>query len=137
MRIYVAGPMRGMPDGNTPAFTRAAAALRGQDHEVFSPAEQNTADGYDWTGTTHSESEMAEMGFDLRRSLAIDLGWICAEAEGVVVLPGWYKSRGSRAEVATAQALDIPVWRFGQFVLTGADAPRVLSLHPVLALEHQ
>lgn len=127
MRIYIAGPMRGMPDGNAGAFIRAAAALRGQDHEVFAPHEQNMADGFDFTGTTHSEAEMAEMGFDLRRSLAIDLGWICAEAEGVVVLPGWRRSRGAKAEVATALALDIPVWSIEAFVVAGEKAARVRS----------
>lgn len=134
MRIYISGPMRGLPQFNHPTFERAACALRGQRHEVFSPHEKNEADGYDFTGMTGTE-DLAEIGFDLRRALALDLGWICAEAEGVVVLPGWHKSSGSRAEVSAALALDVPVWRFQQFVLAGTEATRVLAVRPVFGLD--
>lgn len=126
MRIYVSGPMRGIPAFNHPAFERATLALRGQGHEVFSPAEKNEADGYDFDECDGTE-DLAALGFDVRRALALDLGWVCAEAEAVVLLPGWHKSRGACAEVATALALDLPVWRFKQFVLDGTEAGRVTT----------
>ncbi|TDB86454.1 DUF4406 domain-containing protein [Actinomadura sp. KC216] len=133
MRIYVSGPMRGLPAFNHPAFERAACALRGQGHEVFSPQEKNEADGFDFTSMSGTE-DLAEIGFDLRRSLALDLGWICAEAEAVVALPGWRSSRGARAEVATALALDLPVWPAKAFLLAGADAPKIGTAERLVAL---
>jgi hypothetical protein len=93
---------------------------------VHSPHEKDIEDGFDFTGCDGTE-DLAAMGFDLRRALALDLGWICAEAEAVVVLPGWRRSRGARAEVATALALDIPVWPLTKFLLDGEAATQVTT----------
>ena len=56
--------------------------------------------------------DMAEIpAFNLREALGADLAWICAEADAVAVLPGWENSLGAAAEVATARALGLPVWK--------------------------
>ena len=46
MRLYLAGPMTGLPLWNFPAFATAAAALRADGHTVFSPAEHDKAVGW-------------------------------------------------------------------------------------------
>jgi hypothetical protein len=116
MRIYLAGPMRGYPEFNAPAFREGARRLRALGHEVFSPVEHDEGNGFDWTGVTGDLTEVAKtQGFDLRAALGADLGWICAHAEAVALLDGWEKSLGATAEAATARALGLPVLGLSQF----------------------
>lgn len=97
MRVYLAGPMRGIADHNFPAFHAAAAKLRAEGHEVFNPAE--------------NDERMAERGEEItiRACLRIDLEWICTNAEAVALMPGWQHSKGAMAEYRTALAIGIDV----------------------------
>ena len=113
MKIYVAGPMRGIPEFNFPAFHAAAAELRAGGHEVFNPAERDIAHhGKDIskgnaTGDEHLAA--AEHGFNLREALKDDLEFICLHADAIALLPGWEHSKGARAELHTAMALDLKI----------------------------
>lgn len=118
MRIYLAGPMRGIPEFNFPAFADATAKLRALGYEVFSPAEKDTDDGFESGGLKGDDYELKMADFDLAKALAMDLEYICRHAEAVVLLPGWEMSEGTKAEVATAHALGKPVWLLGN-VLKG------------------
>lgn len=113
MKLYLAGPMRGYPEFNFPAFHRAAAALRASGHEVFSPAERDIErHGTDISkGNAAGDEKVAEKehGFSLREALGEDLAWICKHAEGIALLPGWQHSKGALAEHATANALGLEV----------------------------
>jgi hypothetical protein len=112
MKIYLAGPMRGIPNFNFPAFFAAAATLRTEGHEVFCPAERDIArhGGVDITNEDGSEAQAeADHGFSLREALHDDLVWICKEAEAIALLPGWETSKGVAAEKATAEALHLPL----------------------------
>jgi len=40
LRLYLSGPMRGIPEQNHPAFHAAAQRLRLIGHEVYNPAEE-------------------------------------------------------------------------------------------------
>jgi hypothetical protein len=114
MKIYVGGPMRGIPEFNFPAFNAAAAQLRDEGHEVFNPAEKdNERHGKDISkGNTNGDEAVAakEHGFNLRVALGDDLAWICTHADAVALLPGWETSKGARAEAATAIALGLKVF---------------------------
>lgn len=89
MNVYIAGPMRGKPALNRPAFLAAAVRLRALGHNVFNPGEQPDA--------------------GIRANLAVDMAWICAHADIVALLPGWEDSRGATTEAALALALGIMV----------------------------
>jgi len=95
VRVYLAGPMTGLPEMNFPAFHAAAHKLRAAGHEVFNPAEFG--------------ADKSEAG---RRSILRDeLAWICECAEAIALLPGWEMSSGATAELAVANALDLKVMR--------------------------
>ena len=109
MRIYIAGPMSGVPHFNFPLFNEVAAKLREQGHEVFNPAERdNERHGKDISADNHtgSQEEAAKNhGFSLREALADDTNYICLEANAICMLPGWEQSGGARAEHALACTL--------------------------------
>ena len=116
MKIYLAGPMRGLPEFNFPAFFAAAGVLRALGHEVFSPAERDQAKHGDgiWKGMSGDLGEAAQKGFSLRDALGADTAWICANAEVIAMLPGWKKSKGARAEKALGEALGLKVLYLGK-----------------------
>ena len=111
VKIYVGGPMRGIPEFNFPAFNAATEKLRSEGHVVFNPAERDIeAHGVDISkgNETGCEVTAAEQhGFNLREALCDDLTFICLHADAIALLPGWEKSKGATAELATARALGL------------------------------
>jgi len=89
MKLYVSGPMTGIPEFNYPAFEAACFALRAAGHHVVSPHEINPPDGVDHPWEWY-----------LRRDI---VGLL--ECEAIVVLPGWEQSRGARLETLIAEGL--------------------------------
>lgn len=112
-KAYVAGPMRGIAEFNFPAFHTAAAKLRAEGWTVFNPAEKdNERHGTDISkGNTTGDEAIAakDHGFNLREALALDLDFICRQADAIALLPGWERSKGATAEHATAVALGLEV----------------------------
>ena len=98
MRIYLAGPMTGLPDFNRPAFHAAAKELRDAGHEVESPAESTLPEGSTW-------QEYMKDG--ISRMLS---------CEAVALLPGWQGSRGASLEVEVALTLHIPARRIDEWL---------------------
>jgi hypothetical protein len=110
MRYYLAGPMRGIPYFNFPAFAEAAEKLRAEGHTVLSPAEADIEILGDLASSNLTGSEeqaTKEHGFDIRDAMKRDLAWICDEAEGIALLPGWESSKGARVENALAECLGL------------------------------
>jgi hypothetical protein len=111
-RVYVAGPMRGIPNFNAPAFDQAATVLRELGYEVCNPLDRDRR--YHGNRVTESatgdvEEVARKTGFNLRDALTWDMTYIAQQADAIAVLPWWEDSRGARAEVALAHALDIAV----------------------------
>lgn len=108
MKIYLAGPMRGYPNFNFPAFDYAATLLRKEGHEVFSPAERDrSVHGMKLEDNPTGDEKLAtaNVGFSLRKALAADTAYISNHATAIALLPFWEKSSGARAEHALALCL--------------------------------
>lgn len=117
MKLYLAGPMRGIPNFNFPAFDYAAAKLRTQGFEVFSPAERDrVVVGAELENNPTGDEELAtaKTGFSLREALGADAEFICTHADGIALLPGWERSKGACAERALADALGLTIIILGK-----------------------
>lgn len=100
--VYVAGPMRGYPLYNFPAFLAAAAWLTECGYHVLSPAQHDLDEGFD------PAVPVERQGFDLRAAMLWDMQAVL-RSEMVVTLDGWEASLGASAEVAVARAVGLRV----------------------------
>lgn len=91
-RVYVAGPMGGLPDLNFPAFAAETARLRELGYEVLNPAEINPDHGTPWA-------------LCMRKDMAA-----LVTCDAVQTLPGWQRSPGASFEVLVATTLELEVW---------------------------
>lgn len=116
MRVYLAGPMSGIPKFNFPAFDFAARKLRNLGFEVFSPAEHDRSvdPRIEDNATGDAKQAEAQTGFTLRKALGADTAWICAEGDAIALLPGWEKSSGVSAELPLAKALGLSILTLGK-----------------------
>jgi len=87
MRVYIAGPMTGLPEFNFPAFNAMAAVLRADGWHVENPAEHGHVDGAEWADY---------LRYDISR---------LSTCSAMMLLPGWSSSRGARLEVSIAKEL--------------------------------
>lgn len=90
-RIYIAGPMTGLPEFNYPAFKAAAERLRALGYDVENPAENPEP---------HCGSWLGYMRMAIRQ---------LSQCDGVAMLPGWETSRGARIEHQLAKQLGLMV----------------------------
>lgn len=118
MRVYLAGPMTGIPAFNIPAFDEAAEYLRGEGFDVVSPAELDSPeiraislaspDGAIATLHSHGQTWADFLARDVK--LITDGGF-----DAIVVLPGWDKSRGARLETFVGAGLNgLPVYKLSR-----------------------
>ena len=90
-RIYISGPMTGMPDLNIPLFNAEAVRLRALGYEVINPAELNPDPDTPWHEC---------MRKDLMALLHCDT---------LALLPGWQNSAGAHLEMHVAHRVGINI----------------------------
>lgn len=108
---YLAGPMRGLPQFNFPAFDGAAKVLREANWTIFSPAERDREHLDVSQCPTGSNEELEAQGFSLAGALSWDFARIM-ESDAVIVLPGWESSTGVHWELTVAYALGKNIYAF-------------------------
>ena len=99
MRVYLAGPMSGLPEFGFPAFFEAEARFVLNGWEVLSPARLDVEAGFD---PKCDEAMPAE--FYMRRDLPALIG-----CDAIALLPGWRRSRGAQNELAVARMCGLVV----------------------------
>ena len=90
MKVYISGPITGVPNGNQTAFDQAAAKLLDRGHDPVNPHDLHAgAADTSWAGY-------------MRRDIVALMG-----CDAVVVLDGWGNSRGARIERELAERLGL------------------------------
>ncbi|MBN2448155.1 MAG: DUF4406 domain-containing protein [Phycisphaerae bacterium] len=104
-RMYIAGPMTGIPEHNFSAFHAAAERFRQAGWDVANPAE-NFGGRTDLPRTTYLRSDVAML----------------AQCDAIALLPGWQLSAGATLEAVIACELGLRVFD----AATGEPMPEVL-----------
>ena len=97
MRLYVIGPVTGMPDDNREAFVGAVRDLWNAGYKADFPH-------------LHVPSD-AEWHDAMKISVAHMM-----QADGVAMLDGWRDSKGARLEYRIARELDMPAYHVGHWL---------------------
>lgn len=100
-RVYLAGPMRGYPQFNFPAFDKAASLGRALKWEVISPADMDREHGFD--ERVHHDFTPGERREFIRRDVEAIMSLRAEDGDAIAMLPNWEKSGGARAEYALAK----------------------------------
>lgn len=103
MRIYLAGPMTGLPRHNFDAFAAAAEELRAVGFEVVSPAEADLAEGFS-PDRPVDEFTDSDRIFALRRNVRT-----LTDVDGIALLDNWEESVGALLEVHIGTTLELMV----------------------------
>lgn len=142
MRLYIAGPMTGIPQFNFPAFDAMAARLRSANYTPVSPAELDSPSDRA-AALASPDGSMLSYGKGSKKTwgdfLARDVKLITdGGIEGVVVLKGWQASRGARLETFVANGIHgLPVYTLGAYGLNPVprlDLFRAWTAEPTLSI---
>ena len=144
MKVYMAGPMTGIPFFNYPHFRSVAEMLREEGFKVISPIEMDSAAAVaaalaSPNGTMEEfnaafEGETPNTWGDF---LSRDVKLIADDGiEAIVVLHGWEKSRGARLETFVANAMcGLPVYSWANLAMHSADPSRWQPISPLVLVK--
>jgi hypothetical protein len=90
-RVYLSGPMTGLPELNFPAFHAEADRLRGLGYDVVNPAEINPDASMPWS-----------------ECMRADIKALC-DCDVIALLPGWGASSGAHLELHIAHRIGLQV----------------------------
>jgi hypothetical protein len=98
MKIYISGPITGMPGHNKRAFNEAEVQLDAAGHSVVNPVKN---------GLPYDASWIDHMRADIKMLM---------DCDGVANLPGWENSRGAKIENELALSLGLPVRPYAKWL---------------------
>jgi hypothetical protein len=109
VRLYVAGPMTGIPQNNYPEFFNVERYLRDRGYDILNPARIDQL---------YNQS-LAPRPWNWYMRKAIHMLVSC---DGVATLPGWRQSRGASLEVDVARRLEMGVRPYLEWPEVGVNA---------------
>lgn len=111
--FYLAGPMRGYPDHNYPAFFDAAERIRSRGFPVLNPAENCGPNAERAAAAADAKIKWGATFGDFFRP---DL-MMLADTDALCMLPGWRESQGASLEYRIAREMGLPVFHLNDGLL--------------------
>lgn len=109
VKVYIAGPMAGIPQFNYPLFNLVDELLQRSGFETVNPARM---DEYQDTAIAHSGDPATGLGVDPKSRAAFlkrDFYYL-SQCDGIVMLPGWQGSTGANCELWVAHMMGLEVF---------------------------
>src|SRR4051812_12399525 len=94
-RIYIAGPMRGLPELNFPAFFEAEARWS-VDWDVVNPAQMDKDHGF-----VPTKQQTVFENLSIEEAMSRDLPAV-ASCDAIALMEGWERSQGANIELKHA-----------------------------------
>ena len=104
MKVYISGPMTGIPDNNRDEFSRMASLLQAKGHEPVNPHDIIPTRRIKMTAGYIEEHIKDPKYLDYLKADIAEL----MTCDAYVLLDGWGDSRGARIEKCLADDLSIP-----------------------------
>ena len=98
MKLYLAGPMTGIPEYNFPEFARVTGILRERGFDIASPHEID-----------HGETDETRGSLPYETYLLAGLK-LLLDCDGLILMSGWVNSKGAREELNLANAVRMDVY---------------------------
>lgn len=117
--VYVAGPMSGLPDHNVPAFDAARDRLQEAGFATITPPDITRSVGRHIEGIGADGSITEAAYLELVR---LDLREL-TQANAMVLLPGWRRSKGAKIEYVVAVQMGLPVYTLEGILKPGPGHP--------------
>lgn len=132
-KVYLAGPMTGIPRCNFPLFNIVTRMLRNAGWHVVSPHELDSPEtqAAAWASPDGDLSKV-EGAETWGTCLARDVQIVADSVEGIVLLPGWTRSAGARLEVLVGLRQGLRFFCIGPLIMqdTGLSIPLVVECGP-------
>lgn len=106
-KVYISGPMTGIPDYNRSEFKKAEDKFTQMNFEVINPHNLFTKEELDEIFSKVKSKEITEedaWGIFMKRDIEHLM-----KCDFVAILPYWETSRGANLELANAKAVKMPI----------------------------
>ncbi len=134
---YIAGPMRGIPHFNFPAFDEARDRLQQEGWRVISPADMDRDAGFSAELLPHTtEFSPAQNRVFFDRDSAALSSLRAERGDAIFFLPGWENSTGAMAEFAMGRWLKLSLIDYPTRINMSSLRPRVVMPHNHPLTEH-
>lgn len=103
-RVYIAGPMRGIPELNFPEFYRVEKVWSDMGWSVVNPAQMDKEHGY-----VPTKEQTFFSNLSIEQAMSRDLPAV-ASCQAIALMRGWEKSQGANLELQHARTLGKEVY---------------------------